>query len=118
MSDDKAAVKAQTVSVLDDPRVTKNADGSVTVALQYPAKIFKDEDPLTSVTLNRLRGRGMAAAMDETGQGSQVAQMVLASSGMIGPKGNAFLDALDGDDFLFLGEVVASFLESGRKTGQ
>lgn len=118
MSDDKAAVKTQAVSVLDDPRVTKNADGSVTVALQYPAKIFKDEDPLTSVTLNRLRGRGMAAAMDATGQGSQVAQMLLASAGMVGPKGDAFLEAVDADDFLFLGEVVGSFLGNGRKTGR
>ncbi|OUJ00062.1 hypothetical protein [Acetobacter cibinongensis] len=118
MNNDKSTVKAQPVSVLDDPRVTKNADGSLTVALEYPTQIFKDEDPITSVTLNRLRGRGMASAMDETGHGSQAAQMVLASSGMIGPKGDAFLEAVDASDFLFLAEVVTIFLKSGRKTGQ
>lgn len=102
---------------LDDPRVTRNEDGTLTVQLQTPVKVT-DGEPMTAVTLTPLSGLDMISMLDRTGEGSRIGAMVRASALLCGPKGDAFLKAVSATDFLFLGEVVGTFLGSGQTTGQ
>lgn len=105
-------------SVLDDPRITKNSDGSLTVTLSSPVAVIAGDDPLATVTLKRLRGRAMVNMLDTEGEGSRLESLILASADMVGPKGEALLDGMEAADFLFLSEVVSTFLKSGQTTGQ
>lgn len=91
----------------------RNADGSITAPLAYPAA-----DGPQSVVLKRLNGQAMLNVMNAKGDGDRVKRMVLGSLGMVGPKGDAFFNALDGWDMVLLGEACASFLPNGRTTGQ
>lgn len=105
-------------SPLDDPRVTKNDDGSYTVQLTQPVQLIKDEPPLTSVTLGRVKGRSMVAMLDATGEGSRLEKLLLASAGLVGPKGDAFMENVEASDFLLLIGVAGTFLATGQTTGQ
>ncbi|WP_215762858.1 hypothetical protein [Acetobacter sp. P1H12_c] len=103
---------------LADPRVTKNDDGSYTVQLMQPVQLIKDEPPLTSVTLGRLKGRSMVSMLDAAGEGARLERLLLASVDLVGPKGDAFMENVDAPDFLFLVGVASTFLASGQTTGQ
>lgn len=102
---------------LDDPRVFKNEDGTLSVQLQTSVKVT-DGEPMTAVTLHPLSGMDMIAMLDRTGEGSRVGAMVRASAQLAGPKGDAFLKGVSAPDFLFLGKVVGTFLDNGQTTGQ
>ncbi|WP_278368061.1 hypothetical protein [Acetobacter orientalis] len=115
MSKDTALKKS---TVLDDPRVAKNADGSLTVTLDSPVAVIAGDDPMATVTLKRLRGRAMVNMLDTEGEGSRLESLILASADMVGPKGEALLDGIEAADFLFLSEVVSTFLKNGQTTGQ
>lgn len=105
-------------SPLDDPRVTKNDDGSFTVQLLYPVQVIQGDAPITSVTLSRVRGRGMVAMLDADGTGSRLERLMLASVQLVGPVAEAFMDNVEAPDFLFLTEVAGTFLGNGQTTGQ
>lgn len=113
MSDTKA-----NTNPLDDPRVTKNEDGSVTVQLLVPVQVVQGDAAMTSVTLNRVNGRAMVAMLDADGRGSQVEKLMLASAQLVGPVADAFMDNVSGSDFLFLCAVSSTFLGNGQTTGQ
>lgn len=91
----------------------RNDDGSITAPLVYPAA-----DGPREVVLKRLNGRAMVDVMNAKADGDRVKRMVLGSIGMVGPKGEAFFNALDGWDIILLGEACASFLPSGPTTGR
>lgn len=103
---------------LADPRVTKNEDGSYTVKLNTPAQVVVGDAPMTSVTLKRVNGRGMTAMYDAEGKGSQLEALTLASAKMTGPLADAFMEAVDGNDWTLLVGVAATFLGNGQTTGQ
>lgn len=103
---------------LDDPRVTKNDDGSVTVQLLTPVSVIQGDPAMTAVTLNRVNGRAMVVMLDASGQGSQIEKLMLASAQLVGPVADAFMNNVSGSDFLFLCAVASTFLENGQTTGQ
>ncbi|MDN7351760.1 hypothetical protein [Acetobacter senegalensis] len=105
-------------SVLNDPRVTNNADGTVSVQLSHPVSLTKDGEPLASITLGPLNGQAMVDMINFTREGDRLASLIRSSSGMAGPKGDALIKGLSGFDFLFVGEVASTFLGSGQTTGQ
>ncbi|MCE0744603.1 hypothetical protein LWC05_11990 [Acetobacter sicerae] len=91
----------------------RNEDGSITAHLVYPVA-----DGPREVVLKRLNGRAMVDVMNAKADGDRVKRMVLGSVGMVGPKGEAFFNALDAWDVVLLGEACAGFLPSGRTTGR
>ncbi|MFT8896770.1 MAG: hypothetical protein ABF968_07375 [Acetobacter sp.] len=91
----------------------RNEDGTITAPLAYPPA-----DGPHELVLKRFNGRSMVDVMNTKADGDRVKRMVLGSTGMVGPKGEAFFNALDGWDIILLGEACASFLPSGRKTGR
>ncbi|MBS1016918.1 hypothetical protein [Acetobacter persici] len=115
MSDTKTKPKK---NPLEDPRVTKNDDGSYTVTLAQAVQLVEGDAPLTSLTLRRVKGRAMVSMLDTAGEGSRLETLMLASAGLVGPKGEALIDNVDGSDFLLLIDVAATFLGNGQTTGQ
>ncbi|MFT8804534.1 MAG: hypothetical protein ABF856_05040 [Acetobacter aceti] len=109
---DAAAVTPATDNALPEGYV-RNDDGSITAPLAYPPSGGPRE-----LVLKRFNGRAMVDVMNTKADGDRVKRMVLGSVGMVGPKGEAFFNALDGWDIILLGEACAGFLPSGRKTGR
>ncbi|MCH4024040.1 MAG: hypothetical protein LKH33_10340 [Acetobacter sp.] len=87
------------------------ADGSIVATLNYPV------DGQSSVTLNRLRGRAMVNMMNQPKDGDRSKALILGAIGLVGPKGDAFYEKLDGLDILNLAEASSYFLQSGPLTG-
>lgn len=105
-------------SILDDPRVTNNADGTVSVTLSKPVSLTTDGEILSSIQLGPLNGQAMVDMINYTREGDRIASIIKSSSGMVGPKGDALIKGLSGHDFLLLSEVASTFLGSGQTTGQ
>lgn len=89
---------------------SKNADGSVTLRLQYPVEY--GTETITELTMRRPLGAGMRAAKDKEGN---IDSMILAakSAGVADP----LVDRMDMADVGRMLEVVSSFLLSGPPTG-
>lgn len=112
----------------DRPKLPEGAEyqanGSVKVTLQYPVeqKAIVNGTPQTeqvgSIVLNRLKGRGITEMLNAEGEGNRIRAMLEASAGMTGPKAEALLGEMDGEDFLTLSRVASTFLNRGAKTGQ
>lgn len=105
-------------SILDDPRVTNNADGTVSVMLSSPVSLTTDGEVLSSIKLGPLNGQAMVDMINYTREGDRIASIIQSSSGIVGPKGGALIKALSGTDFLLLSEVASTFLGNGQTTGQ
>ncbi|MBL7232050.1 hypothetical protein [Komagataeibacter oboediens] len=112
----------------DRPKLPEGAEyqanGSVKVTLQYPVeqKSIVNGTPQTelvsTIMLNRLKGRGVTEMLNVEGEGDRIRAMLEASAGMTGPKADALLGEMDGEDFLTLSRVASTFLKSGAKTGR
>ncbi|MCE2563777.1 hypothetical protein [Komagataeibacter sp. FNDCF1] len=100
------------------------ADGSVKVTLLYPVEQKSSvngtvqTDLVSTIVLNRLKGRGITEMLNAEGEGNRILAMLEASAGMTGPKADALLGEMDGEDFLTLSQVASTFLKSGAKTGR
>ncbi|NLI28404.1 MAG: hypothetical protein GX413_13690 [Acetobacter sp.] len=87
------------------------SDGSILATLNYPV------DGQSSVTLNRLRGRAMVNMMNQPKDGDRSKALILGAIGLVGPKGDAFYEKLDGLDILNLSRGAGYFLQNGPLTG-
>ena len=100
------------------------ADGSVKVTLQYPVEQksvvngTSETGQVGTIILKRMKGRGIVEMLNTEGEGNRVRAMLEASAGMTGPKADALLGEMDGEDFLVLSRVAGTFLNRGAKTGQ
>ncbi len=90
-----------------------NADGSVTVDLEYP--ISDAGETVSQLTLRRVKGKEFRqinlTALAEKGDA------LLAVIGQLAAIPPSSLDQLDGSDIVTLGEVVTGFFKHGRATG-
>lgn len=100
-----------------------NADGSVTLALKFPQvlQIKKNgkvrEDSYGELTFHRLNGgdqRAIAAASDEMTAVVAFARSTRISQAVM----NALFDRMDAADINAAGQVLNSFLSTGRRTGR
>ena len=101
----------------------QNADGSVTLKLQYPQKLRirkgekVREENYEQLTFHRLNGadqRAIAAASDSMLNVVAFSRSTRISQGIM----NALFDLMDAADISAGAQVFSHFLGSGRKTGK
>jgi hypothetical protein len=91
----------------------------VTHTLRHPiTQRFKDsagerEEPITEVTLRRMKGKDMRLADRIDGDVAASLEMIAMLSGLT----VKVVDELDAEDIEALGEIIAGFTPPGRKTG-
>ena len=100
-------------------------DGSVLYTLQYPCIIkFRRqsdgatrEESLTELHLHRLTGADMRA-ITAASTDKMTVVAIARSARMNEAKMGLFFDKMDGEDATAAGEIVSSFLGTGRKSGR
>lgn len=101
----------------------KNADGSVTVTLQFPRKVISKKDgkvrerEFSEIVMHRLNGadqRAIAGVSEDLMPVISFARATRLPQAVM----NALFDKLDMADIAAMGQVINHFLGSGQKTGR
>lgn len=104
--------KLENVGTLTEDEIKKIAQSKTyTYDLDWPVE-FENQEPITSVTLNRFRGKDVKQISKIEDQFEQGLQMIITSSRKLTP---IEVDLMDMTDLTKMMEICSVFIDASRK---